>query len=120
MKRFKLISILIIIGFLMSVCTSWGQIKGLVSTAASTSINAGQVTVDTTAGGILIKAFNPSRRSIIIRNQGGTDAYVGPNGLTTATGLLIKAGESVSFDRNTAAIWGIVAAGSTTMSYLEE
>lgn len=122
MRNFRFIMFIFIIsGFLISVIdTPRAQVSESVTTASSASIMANQITVDTTLGGILIRTANHSRRSIIIRNQGGTDAYIGPHGLTIATGLLVKAGESVSLDRSTSAIYGIVAAGSTTMAYLEE
>jgi len=106
----------------------WVNVKSAVSptgtagvtTATSSTITTGQVTVDTTVGGIVIKASNASRRSIIIRNQGTVDMYIGPSGVTSTSGLLIKAGESITLDRNTAAIYGIVASTSTTAGYLEE
>lgn len=91
-----------------------------VYTTTSTTIVTNQVTVDTTVGGVVIKALNTSRKSIIIRNQGATDMYVGPSGVTTANGILVKANEVLTLDRNTAAIYGIVGAGSTTAGYLEE
>ncbi len=102
----------------------WVNIKAIPSvgvyTTTSSTIATNQVTVDTTAGGIVIKASNASRKSIIIRNQGLVDMYIGPTGVTSSNGLLIKAGESITLDRNTAAIYGITAATSTTAGYLEE
>jgi hypothetical protein len=91
-----------------------------VSTATSSSLSTNQVAVDATGGGTLIKAANSSRKSIIIRNQGSTDMYVGVSGVTALTGLLLKATEVLTLDRNTAAIYGITSAGSTTVGYLEE
>jgi len=105
----------------------WANIKASVNlpvyTTISATISTAQIAVDNTVGGTLIKAANASRRSIIIRNQGTVgmpDIYVGVNGVTTATGLLIKLGESITLDRNTAAIYGITAAASTIVGYLEE
>jgi hypothetical protein len=46
--------------------------------------------------------------------------YVGVSGVTALTGLLLKATEVLTLDRNTAAIYGITSAGSTTVGYLEE
>ena len=105
--------------------TTYDRLRGLsgaanVSTAVSSTITTNQITVDTTVGGVLIRAINTSRRSIIIRNQGQTDMYVGASGLTALTGLLVKASENITLDRSTAAIYGITAAGSTTTGYLEE
>lgn len=105
----------------------WVNVKAFASTAVvpvyttlSSTITSGQVTVDTTAGGVVIKAANTSRRSIIVRNQGATDMYVGPTPVTTANGILVKIDEVLVLDRTTAAIYGITAAGSTTAGYLEE
>jgi len=91
-----------------------------ITTVASSTLTTNQVTVDTTVGGVVIKAANSSRRSITIRNQGSTDMYIGASGVTTATGLLVKANETITLDRTSAEVRGIVAAGSTTAGYLEE
>jgi len=103
--------------------STWDRAKGTggalnVSTTTSSSISTGQVSVGTLA--TIIVASNSSRRSVIIRNQGATDMYIGNSGVTTSNGLLIKAGESIFLDRNTAAIYGIVSSGSTTAGYLQE
>ncbi len=103
---------------------SWNRLRGdtggnlMTTTAVSTTIATNQVTVADTA--TAIKALNTSRRSITIRNQGTTDMFIGSASVTTSTGFSVRAGESISLDRNTAAIYGIVASGSTTVGYLEE
>ncbi len=91
-----------------------------VNMATSTTISTNQVSVDSTAGGTVIKSANLSRRSIVIRNIGTVDMFIGASGLTTTTGFSVRAGESISLDRNTAAIYGITASSSTTVGYLEE
>jgi len=104
----------------------WTNIKASIDlpvhTTTSSTITADQVTVDDTGGGILIIAANANRKSVIIRNLGADDMYVGPTAtLTTATGMLVKMDESIVLDRTTAAIYGITAAaGSTTVAYIEE
>jgi len=92
------------------------------STVTSSSFTTNWVTVDTTSGGVLIKAANTSRKSITIRNIGSVDMYIGNSGVTTATGFLLQAAtkEAYTFDRNTAAVYGITAATSTTACYIEE
>ncbi len=72
------------------------------------------------AGGNLIAAGNADRKSIMIRNQGATDMFVGNTGLTVNTGFPIRASEVFVLDRTTAAIYGITAAGTTTAAFLEE
>jgi len=90
-------------------------------TTISSTLSTNQVAVGAGAGGTLIRAINPNRRSIIIRNQDTqADMYIGINGVTIATGLLVKALESVTLDRNTAAIYGITAAANIVVGYLEE
>lgn len=91
-----------------------------VYTTISATITTNQIAVDNAAGGTLIRAINLNRRSIIVRNQGLVDMFVGVNGVTIATGLSVRAGESMTLDRTTAAIYGITAAGATTVGYLEE
>ena len=96
------------------------RVQGIVNTntVTSSSVSTGQVSVGTTA--TLVVASNTNRKSVIIRNQGTTDAYIGDSTVTTTTGLLIKAGDAITLDRTTAAIYAIVASGTTTFGYLEE
>ena len=89
-----------------------------INTATSSTITTGQVTVSTSA--TLIIAANSSRRSVVVRNTGSTDMYIGASGVTTATGFLVKASEAFTVDRSTAAIYGVVASGTTTTNYIEE
>ena len=104
--------------------TTWDRVKTTggnlqVQTTTSSALATGQVTVDNTTP--VIKVANTSRKSIMLRNIGATDAYIGPTGVTTSTGFLIKATESITLDRTTAAVYGVtVGAGTTTFAYLEE
>ena len=92
-----------------------------VYTTISATLTTAQIAVGAGAGGTLIRAINLNRRSIIIRNQDTqADMYIGVNGVTIATGLLVKALESVTLDRTTAAIYGITAAANIVVGYLEE
>jgi len=103
----------------------WANIKASVNlpvyTTISSTLTTAQIAVGAGVGGTLIRAINLNRRSIIVRNQDAqADMYVGVNGVTIATGLLVKAGESLTLDRNTAAIYGITAAANIVVGYLEE
>ncbi len=92
-----------------------------VYTTISSTLTTAQIAVGAGVGGTLIRAINLNRRSIIVRNQDAqVDMYVGAINVTIATGLLVKAGESLTLDRNTAAIYGITAAANITVGYLEE
>lgn len=92
-----------------------------VQSAASmaSTFATGQVVVDNTARQIV--AANTARRSLVVRNHGNVDAYIGnANTVTTLTGLLVKSGESLVLDKNTSAVFAIVAADNTTFGYLQE
>jgi hypothetical protein len=89
----------------------------VITTTSSTFIG-NQITISNIA--TLITPTNTNRKSLLIRNQGATDMYVLGSGVTTTNGLLIKTSEVLILDRTTAALYGIVSAGSTTVSYLEE
>jgi hypothetical protein len=89
-----------------------------VNTAVSTTIATDQKTITSTA--TVIVASNSIRKSILIRNIGAVDIYIGTSAVTTATGFLLKANESIGLDRNTAAIYGRTASTSGTVAYIEE
>jgi hypothetical protein len=62
-----------------------------------------------------------SRRSVIIVNHGTTDVFLGNSGVTIANGLLLTGTPGVSIAlQTTAAVYGIVAAGTQTISYQED
>ncbi len=87
---------------------------------------SGTVTVDTTAtGGEVIVNGRSTRSSVVIQNTSTTvDVFVGGltangGGLTTANGLKIAAGQSLSFTDLNGSLYGIVASGSADVRYLE-
>ena len=86
------------------------------------SLATNQVSVPNTAGGTLIVAARPTRKSVLVINLTGTDTlYIGNTGLTTGTGLPIVAipGAGAEID-TTAAIYGIIAGGAAqTVGFLE-
>lgn len=89
-----------------------------VSEAAGTWTVA-QVSVGSTA--TLIKAATAGRRSITIVNHGTTPVYLGGSGVTTANGVLLPGTEGASLTLcHTAAVYGITASGTQTVSYSEE
>ena len=90
-----------------------------VRTTTATTFSTGWVTVLNTA--TLIKAANASRASIALRNIGSVDAYIGSySTIATSSGFPIKANESLTLDRNTSAIYGVVVSDATNIIYLEE
>lgn len=106
--------------------TTWDRLKAIggnlqVQTTTSSSFTTGQVAIDNTAP--LVIAANAARKSLMIRNLSSqTDAYIGSdNTVLSTTGFMIRANESVTLDRTTAAVYGVTAgAGTTTFAYLEE
>jgi len=84
------------------------------------TLASAQVAVDTTLGGTQIVAARAGRQATTIVNLGTTDVYLGVSGVTTGTGLLLLGvkGAAITIP-GAAAIFGIVGAGSQTVSYLE-
>lgn len=92
------------------------------STTGST-ITPNQISVGATA--TVIKAAPSAghyRHSILIKNTDTTNTvYIGASGVTTGTGFPLKPGETMTLDRNYAAVYGICAGGITVVvAYLEE
>lgn len=83
------------------------------------SINTGQISVG--ASSTLILAANTSRIAITVINNGTTNVFIGLTGVATTTGHLLVgiAGYPMKI-RSSAAIYGIAASGSQSVSYLEE
>lgn len=80
------------------------------------TISASRVTVDTTAGGVAIASSISGGRSIVVRHRGTNPVYLGPSGVTTATGFQLNAGDAVQFDLSGGdSLFGIVASGSETL-----
>lgn len=88
-----------------------------IAQAGGGTINTGQVNVGTAA--TQIAAANGNRFSVVIYNNGTATVYVGTSGVTTGNGHALPAGQAISF-KSTAAIYGIVGAGTQTVTYCEE
>ena len=82
-------------------------------------IETGQVSITTSA--TLIRPFQTSRTSIAIINHGSVDVYIGDKEVTTSTGILLvgSKGSSIAVDTR-AAIYGIVASGTQTISWITD
>lgn len=81
------------------------------------TLTNGQVSVDTTAGGVEIVAAAAGRQGVVIANQGSVACYVGTGTVSTTNGFLLQPGESVGIPSDSA-IKGITASSSTTIGYL--
>ena len=81
-----------------------------------------QITCDTTATGIVVKAANASRRRLVVTNHGTTAVYIGSDtSVTSANGFFLAgtAGATQTF-YTTSQIRCITASGSQVVSYFEE
>ena len=91
-----------------------------ISTALAPHIATNQVAM--TEAAALIKAANPSRRSLVICNAGSNTFYIGEtSGVTSSNGFPVFASSCITLDRSLSAVYGICAGGKTsTAAYLEE
>ncbi len=90
----------------------------LVTQAVGSTISAAQATVGTAAAQIV---SGGSRQSVMIQNNGTADLYVGDSTVTTGTGFKVPAnGGVLTVDKTTAAIYGVVASGTTDVRMLTE
>ena len=83
----------------------------------STSAAPIQITCDTSADQLI--ALNTSRRTVMIRNIGSVDSYLGQAAVTTSTGFLLRPGETFIDEWTTQAWFGVTASGTATFSILE-
>lgn len=90
-----------------------------VDEQGSTTLANGQVSVDTTSGGVQIAAARDTRKSLILRNQGTVAIYVGQGTVSSANGFLVNPGEALMI-QTTAQVKAIAASSSATVAYIEE
>ena len=88
--------------------------------AGAASIGNGQVTCDTTAGGVQIVGTRATRRAVTVMNMGSTSVYLGAGTVASTSGMLLvgAVGAAVTFE-TTAAVKGF-STGSAVVSYVEE
>lgn len=94
------------------------QSNPVPTTETYSNINANTVTVGATA--TLIVAARAGRKEVMIVNNGTIAVNLGGSGVTASAGLLLAGnlGEGVTITGG-AAVYGIVASGTETVSYLE-
>lgn len=87
--------------------------RQIVTSAVGTTFTTSTVTAAVTAGGTLLTAADALRQSVTIQNiSGSKDVYLGPSGVTTATGFWLAPYGIFTFDKTTAAIYGITVSGT--------
>ena len=70
--------------------------------------------VATTVGGTQILALDNLRVEVVFFNNGANTIFVGPSGVTTATGLPVQSGAALTLNGQ-APVFGIVAAATEEM-----
>jgi hypothetical protein len=99
---------------------SLGQTGNDLPSSASSApgIAHNQVTVTTTA--IIIAPVRASRKGILIVNHGAVDVYIGAQGVTSSTGMLLVGTKGAWLNiESGGAIYAITASGSATISFNE-
>jgi hypothetical protein len=94
--------------------------RSLVTTAAGNALRTVAATATTTA---TIVSNIANRQSVILRNDGATDCFVGGSTVTASgstKGILLAAGGTMTLDKMTAAVYAICASGTTSVIALEE
>lgn len=86
------------------------------------TITGNVLSVDTTAGGVVVVGEDTHHRTVIIQNLDSTNpVYVGgSSGLTTANGFRVAAGESFTIDVHPLAVLHAVAATAVSCRFLVE
>ncbi len=93
--------------------------KQIVTTAIGSVVTVAAVTVGVVA--VLVAAANGLRQKLNIQNLGAADIYIGPAGVTTATGTKVFAGGgSYEIEGTTAALYAISASAGNDVRVLEE
>jgi hypothetical protein len=92
--------------------------KQLVTSAIASGFSHGAVSVGTVA--TLIKAANSNRQALTVQNLSPGDVYLGGATVTVANGLRLSPGELRLIEKNTGAVYGIVASGTADVRYMEE
>jgi hypothetical protein len=101
--------------------TVQGNASGVAVPTTETYANLATAQVSVAATATLIVAARAGRKEVTIINHGTTDLYLGSSsGVTTSTGQLLAGvkGEGVTYSGG-AAIYGIAASGSQTVSVAE-
>lgn len=100
-------------------CTSDGRLH--TTTVGSGKLTGSYCQVPIIATATLIKAGYDERLDLVIENQGTADVYVGFNdAVTIGNGLKLAPGASISFSQSyLGAVYGIVAAGTESVGYME-
>lgn len=92
-------------------------VSGGGSPTPATILN--QSAVSAAAVATLVSAANANRKSLLIRNIGLVNVFLGPAGVTIANGQQIAPNEALEDTATTAAWYAIVAAGTCELRVTE-
>lgn len=92
--------------------------RQLVTSAIAAGFTHNTVSVGVAA--TLIVAASGTRQSLILQNLGAADVYIGGSAVTTANGLKLASGASLTIDGTTAAVYGISGTAGQDVRYLQE
>ena len=91
----------------------------VAKSAASPDIATGQVALNSSTSTQIVAALT-TRHSVLIRNlDASVNVYVGKSGVTTATGMLLKPGDSIVVNSGVL-IHAISASATPTVAFLSE
>lgn len=96
-----------------------GSISGSVTVTTvgtSASFTTSQVTITATATPIFAININQIFREVVNPTTSTASIWVGASGVTTTTGLEVPVATAFDMSFNTAALYGITATGSVTVS----
>lgn len=103
----------------LAALATGANVIGYVGHRSGTTVNQGSASPTTTATQIV--ATNTTRRCVTIVNTGSVTINIGSSAVTTSTGIPLAAGDSISIsEAANAAIYGITASGTGTVSYMTE
>jgi len=97
--------------------TDYGLVTRPIKQRGTKTTSNTAISVTTAATSII--AANTARKGLIITNNGTVPVYLGIAGVTTANGIPLPAGASLTDDVTTDAWYGIVASGTADVRVVE-
>lgn len=92
--------------------------KQLVVASGGATLTAAAVSVGVAA--TLVAAASTTRMAVTIQNLGTVDVFVGPSGVTVASGVKIASGGAITLDKQTAAVYAISGSAAQDVRVLTE
>lgn len=77
------------------------------------------LTLDAVTPQLLASPQSRARTLFVVNESAANDARLGPRDVSTARGLLLRAGAALTLDRYKGDLWAIATAGAPAISVLE-